>query len=145
MIVQDCPGFTSGTTNPSMPLRANMAGGGPVGDAQQRRRPAVPSQGQVVVPLYVVPTTYNYRAYSLRIGLVAIEFVSAPVESSDSLRGGAEHGAFVQCSAILAALSVHFQSGEDRYALTVNTDRAIVTLIEHGPRTNGSCALRPLP
>ena len=32
--------------------------------------------------------------------------VSAPVESSDSLRGGAERGAVVQCPAILAALSV---------------------------------------
>jgi hypothetical protein len=53
--------------------------------------------------------------YSFRIGLVAVEYVSVPVESSDSLRGGAERGA-VQYPAILAAhvVSGHFQDSECR-------------------------------
>jgi hypothetical protein len=45
--------------------------------------------------------------YSIRVGLVAVEFVSVPVESSGSLRGGAERGA-VQYPAILGA---HVNSG----------------------------------
>src|SRR5439155_1432245 len=55
------------------------------------------------------------------------------------------------------ALSFHYacQSGEDRYALTVNTDRSVVTMTEKGPphsrttfrilKVNPDCGKTALP